>query len=101
MTNLIFQIHFAKIESVFEDCEGVKNACAVDLPQQNVLAVLITKIENANLTKEDLRTFADKKLPNLNFAGGIHIVDEIPRTHSVANKIVRADARKLVLKLIK
>jgi acyl-coenzyme A synthetase/AMP-(fatty) acid ligase len=95
-----FQIHFAQIESGFESIDGVKSACAADLDQGKVLAVLVTKHQNADISQEVLKNVADEKLPNLSFDGGIYIVDEIPRTNSVANKVVRADARKLVLKLI-
>lgn len=96
------QMHPAQIESVFESFEGIKAACALNI-SSDTLAVLCLKSSRSlreSLTEEELVKEAAIKLPNINFAGGIHIVDEIPRTITNSRKIHRNDARKLAMKLI-
>jgi acyl-CoA synthetase (AMP-forming)/AMP-acid ligase II len=93
-------MHLSQLENVFESIDGVKGTCVVDVVQGDILAVLVTKLPNSNITEESLRKFADEKLSKFKFTGGIHIVDEIPRTNSVGNKVLRSDAKKLALKLI-
>ena len=90
----------AELETVFEGIEGVKGACAVEIiPNEGVLAVLVSKLPNSCITEEMLEKIAEKKLQSVKFKGGIYIVDEIPRTLSVASKVVREEARELALKL--
>jgi protein subunit release factor A len=53
-----------------------------------------------SIITEEFLTQIAKELSNIKFKGGIHIVDEIPRTNSIGNKVHRVDARKLAVKLI-
>ena len=78
----------------------MKGACTVEIiPNEGVLAVLVSKLPNSCITEEMLEKNANEKLQDIELEGGIHIVDEMPRTQSVASKVVREEARELVLKL--
>lgn len=92
-------MHPAQIESVFEGFEGIKAACALNI-SNDILAVLCLKSPRSSATEEELVKKAAIRLPNINFEGGIHIVDEIPRTITNSRKIHRSDARKLATKLM-
>lgn len=87
------------LESVFESIDGVKSACVVEMVKGEMLGVLVAKIQDSDLTEESLRMVAAAELKNIKFNGGIHIVDELPRTVSVANKVLRSEAARLALTL--
>lgn len=93
-------MHLSQIESVFESIDGVKGACALNIVPGEDLAVLVTIHPKSTVNEKILKTVANSELPNIALKGGVHIVDEIPRTSSVGNKILRSDANKLALRLM-
>lgn len=95
----MFQIHPAQIEQIFENFDGVKAACALNITKTNRLSVLVTLTPDSKVTEDFLAIKAAQRFNDFQFEGGIHIVTEIPRTITMSRKINRSDAENLATKL--
>lgn len=74
-------------------------ACALNVAE-NVIAVLVIKLPDSNITEESLAAEARAVLGNVKIGGGIYIVDDIPRTSTISSKILRPAAKILAVKLM-
>lgn len=84
---------------MIETIEGVKAACAVNT-SDDVIAVLCLKSPESALTEEELTLQASIAMPNIEFGGGFHFVDAIPRVITNTPKIYRVAARNLAIELM-
>lgn len=78
----------------------IRIACAVNISDNNLIAVLLIKTSESNITQEELTSKAAEKFKNFKLEGGIHIVNEIPRSKTYSGKIDRSKAKQLASKLM-
>ncbi|XP_053673669.1 probable 4-coumarate--CoA ligase 3 [Anopheles nili] len=96
-----FQISPSELESLIAQLPGVQEVCVVGVPEDvdrttELPTAVVVRVPGSDITAQDIVQFVASKLSDYkHLHGGVHFVDELPKTQS--GKILRRNVLELVL----